>query len=228
MSPPDLRRRGGAQVRRPLLIAGPLRRPLAFVAGACLLVLLALSFRYAGGTAPSGFDLAVEQWLRARVGDGHLGLLHEIGELGNQRPALVAIALACGLGYLSGRWAPLLLPAIGPPAAIILSQLLKPLVGRTINDYWALPSGHTTTVVALLTAVAVIWSHRTSRTIRVLSGLMCAGLGCVAVAMVTSMVLLGLHHASDIVAGGCLGFAVVVAVALALDHLDRPIPAGGG
>ncbi|MDA3624185.1 phosphatase PAP2 family protein [Saccharopolyspora sp. WRP15-2] len=210
----------GPVVRRSVLIAPPLRWPLALVAGACLLVLVALSVRYAGHTEPSALDLAARRWLRAHIADQHIGALHEIGELGNHRPALAATALICGIGYLSGRWKQLLLPAIGPPAAIVLSQLLKPLIGRTINDYWALPSGHTTALVALLTTAGVIWFHRTSITVTVLSGLAFFGLGCVTTAMATSMTSLNLHYATDIVAGGCLGFAVVVAVALALDHLD--------
>ncbi|MGW1679720.1 phosphatase PAP2 family protein [Saccharopolyspora sp. NPDC002376] len=214
------RGRSSPNAAGPMLIAQPLRWPMALVAGACLLVLLALSVRYAGHAVPSALDLAVERWLRAHIADQHIRTLHDIGEFGNPRPALAASALVCGVGYLSGRWTHLLLPAIGPAAAIILSQVLKPPIGRTINDYWALPSGHTTTVVALLTAVGVIGFHRARTVLTILSGLVFVGFGCVATAMVASMILLNLHYATDIVAGGCLGFAVVVLVALALDHFD--------
>ncbi|MEU6265395.1 hypothetical protein [Saccharopolyspora shandongensis] len=203
------------------MITRRVRRPAGLAAIACALVVLVLGARHGGQAGPGGLDLAVEHWLRTHIADQQLRVLHGIAELGDRSPTMAATALVTSIGYLSGRWTHVLLAALAPATAIVLSQLLKPLIGRTINDYWALPSGHTTGLVALLGVVGVFLLHRTNIYLSVLRGLAFAGLGFVATVMVVVLIRMHLHYTTDVVAGACLAFSAVIGIALLLDRLDE-------
>ncbi|GAA4842910.1 hypothetical protein GCM10025787_25310 [Saccharopolyspora rosea] len=187
-----------------------------------MLVTAFLGVWYADRDDPGRLDRAVlgrlVEWF-----PGHLGVLDVLAAFGSAGPALATTAVVAGVGYLDRRWTSVLLPAIAAPAAVSVTELLKPVIGRTINAYWALPSGHTTAIVSLLVA-ALLVARRNRRRARFVGMLVVVLLAFGLVGMVLGLVRLGLHYATDIVAGGCVGTAAVLLVARGLDALDRPEP----
>jgi membrane-associated phospholipid phosphatase len=129
-----------------------------------------------------------------------------------------ALALAClGVRRLTGA----LLAVIGVLIALGLTEdVLKPLVHRTItvNHYLTYPSGHTTALFALSTALAVVLlspaSGRPRPAVRI---------GVVTVAVIVSclvglaMIGLDFHYFTDAIAGAAVGIGVVLATAFLLD-----------
>lgn len=194
---------------------------MAVAAAVCAGSVAVLAVVYANSSTPGQLDVPVAQWLRAHLAASP-GTWHYLSALGGPRPVLVALSIVVAVGYLGGGWPVTLLAVAGPAAAMVGAQLLKPLVGRTLGDYWALPSGHTTAIASLLTVAVVLCSWPGRRAFRVLAALMTAGLALALPAMVTALVRQGLHYVTDVIAGACMGFAVVVAVALILDRLASP------
>ncbi|WP_192909614.1 phosphatase PAP2 family protein [Gandjariella thermophila] len=139
--------------------------------------------------------------------------------MGSLLPVLVAVTVVAAVGYAVGRWRMVLLAVLGPAAAIAVTESLKPLFGRTINDYWSFPSGHTTAVVSLLTVLALIWLRRPGRGVAVVVGSVFLVQAVLAAGMAIALIRLHLHYATDIAGGGCTGFAVVVVVAFVTERL---------
>jgi membrane-associated phospholipid phosphatase len=205
-----------SQSERPVLVPVRLRVPAWWLVGACLVVLMILAVRYSGANIAGRLDLGVESWLRTHIADQWTVLYYAAG-LGDWAPILITTLLVACFGYFGGRWMTVLLAVLGPMAAITVTESLKPLIGRTINAYWALPSGHATALVSLLTAAAILSLDRRKRRQIVIGALMVLALAVGFVSMAAALVLRHLHYATDIVAGSCVGLSVVVLLALALD-----------
>lgn len=149
-------------------------------------------------------------------------------EFAQQAPAwLVDVARACSHGarfapvavlaiYVCIRLRstyPFLLVALATIATDRLTAILKASFGRlrpplalddviartTIPSDASMPSGHASTMFAIVTMLALIW-----RPGRAVTSLLLAGAGAVA----ASRVILGVHYPSDVVAGAALGAAV--------------------
>lgn len=110
--------------------------------------------------------------------------------------------------------------------------VLKPLFGRArpamagelvgVATSFALPSGHAGNAAAVATAIALVagtiwWRRRQRRTIFAVAVLIVLGVG-------VSRVMLGVHWASDVVAGWCVGLAFALTMAV----LIRPVQAPKG
>lgn len=206
--------------RRPdVLVPIRLRIPVWCLVGVCVLALVILAVHYHRVGVPGRFDLAVEKWLRTSLSDN--AFVRYAADLGNWPPILVIILLVTCFGYFVGRWKMMLLAVLGPMAAIAVTESVKPLIGRTINSYFALPSGHATAVISLLTTACVLSLHPRSRGIAVVGALMQLVLTFGFVAMAAGLVRDHLHYATDIIAGVCVGISVVLLLALVLDRFTR-------
>jgi membrane-associated phospholipid phosphatase len=220
--------RGASQPRRwgqprggpaaPLLPATA-RRPAAVVALCCLALVAALGLLFAHQSHGRAIDDAVDSWVMGlHIRPGTLELISRLGNLPAMAVMTGVLALAClAVRRLTGA----LLAVIGVLIALGLTEdVLKPLVHRTItvNHYLTYPSGHTTALFALSTALALVLlspaSGRPRPAVRI---------GVVTVAVIVSclvglaMIGLDFHYFTDAIAGAAVGIGVVLGTAFLLD-----------
>ncbi len=204
----------------PVLLPVPLRRPVAVVAGGAFAVLAVLTVRFAGTSAASGVDLHVDTVVDP-IGAAHLWLVRHTVMLGSP-PTVVLVAFLLAGGCVAlGRRRLALLAIAGPGITGLATTTLKPLIGRTLEESYAFPSGHAggATSLGLVTALLVISLARPGRKVSLLviaAGALLAG-GGVGFAMVAS----NAHYPTDIVGGFCTAVVVVLSGALTLDRLGR-------
>jgi membrane-associated phospholipid phosphatase len=202
----------------PLLPAAA-RWPAGIIALCCLLLVVVLGVLFAHQSHGWAIDRVVDSWIIGwHIPSGTLGQISRLGAQSAMTVMTAALALGClAARRLSGA----VLAVAGVLLASGLTELvLKPLVHRTITVYHFLtyPSGHTTGLFALSTALAVVLlsprSGRPGVAIRI---------GVVAVAVVVScvvgMAMIGLdfHYFTDTVAGAAVGTGVVLGVTFLLD-----------
>jgi len=225
-----------APAPRPLLTAAC--RPVAVaVIAACVAVTALLGARFSNQAHAGRLDRAVDARVQADLG-GHRPLLHVLVQFGNAPTVtlmICALVLAC---VAARRWRAVVLVAVAVAAAGGLTEyLLKPLFGRTLAGALSYPSGHTTGVVALAAALAVLLADPTRpRLPAILRLLLAAAALLAASAVAVAVVGLGLHYFTDTVGGAATGAAVVLATALIIDrvadgarggHRDGDPPDGG-
>ena len=202
----------------PVLLPATLRRPVATVTGVAIVVLAVLAARFAGTSSAGRVDLHVDTVVDP-VGAAHMWLVRHAMELGSP-PAVVLLAfLLAGVCLALGRRRLALLAIAGPGITGLATTALKPLIGRTIDDSFAFPSGHTggSTSLGLVTALLVISLAHPGRPVSLLliaAGALLAGGG-----VGFAMVALDAHYPTDTVGGFCTAVTVVLGSALALDRL---------
>ena len=212
----------GTQLRqraasRPLLPPA-LRRPALVLVTGCVAVTVFLALAFVGQARPGALDAAVDAPVRSGLGqyEEQLRLLAQLGGLIPVTVLTAAPILAC-LATRRLRGAALFGLAV-PAAAALTEFVLKPLVGRTLRGYLCFPSGHTTTLVALAAACAVLLAGparpRLPGAARLLLVL---GAALAAAAVATAMVARGYHYFTDTVAGTAVGIGVVLLTALVID-----------
>jgi membrane-associated phospholipid phosphatase len=182
-------------------------------------LVVTLGFLFAHQSQGRAVDHAVDSWvIGLHIRSGTLELISRLGDLPAMTVMTGAVAVAClAVRRLTGA----LLTVIGVLVALGLTEdVLKPLVDRTItiNHYLTYPSGHTTGLFALSTALAVVLlsprSGRPRPAVRI---------GVVAVAVVVSclvgMAMVGLefHYFTDTIGGAAVGIGVVLGIAFLLD-----------
>ncbi|MCR6486119.1 phosphatase PAP2 family protein [Amycolatopsis sp. OK19-0408] len=177
-------------------------------AAVCGLLAVVLGLPFAGGTTPGAVDAVAAGWT-AHLSPGVLRVLVFPTE-----PYVVITlgVLAAVLCLRAGRKPEAALAIAAPLLAVALTAfVLKPLYDRWKNDTLVYPSGHTVSLVAVLTVLVLV----TRKTIVVV-------LSAVALLAATAgLVGLGYHYLTD-VAGGTL-FAV--AVVLFSWPVPRRVPA---
>jgi membrane-associated phospholipid phosphatase len=133
--------------------------------------------------------------------------------------ALVMAGLvAATLPLRSWRWTAL--AVVGPGVTVVLTTVVKPLVGRTINGpHLSYPSGHTAYAAAVGLVAALLLARRFGGFVP-LTILVPAG--CAA-AMAWAQVSLGAHYVTDTVGGYATALAVTATAALLL--LPARLPA---
>ena len=208
--------RGGPAA--PLLPAAA-RRPAAIVAVCCLVLVVTLGLLFAHQSHGRAIDDAVDSWVMGlHIRSSTLELISRLGDLPAMTIMTGALALAC---LVIHRLAGALLAVIGVLIALGLTEdVLKPLVHRTItvHDYVTYPSGHTTALFALSTALAVVLlSPRSGRPHP--AARIGAVTGAVVVSSAVGMAMIGLdfHYFTDAVAGAAVGIGVVLGTAFLLD-----------
>lgn len=180
-------------------------------AAVCGLLAVLLGLPFAGGSTPGAADAVVAGWT-AHLSPGVLRAL-----LLPTEPYVVITlgVLAVVLCLRAGRKVEAVLALAAPLLAVLLTGLLlKPLYDRWKNDTLVYPSGHTVSLVAVLTVLVLV----TRKTFVVM-------LSAVALLAATAgLVGMGYHYVTD-VAGGTL-FAV--AVVLLSWPAPRRVPARSG
>ena len=206
---------------QPLLDAAA-RRRAGVLLTCCAILVVALGLLFAHQVTADRLDHAIDApiitWL-----DGHPGLAAWLAFPGSQRPA-VALSAAMVIGcLLTGRLNRALLAAAAVPAAVAVNDgLCKPLFHRTYLGVLSYPSGHTATMFALATTLAVLLAvplrSATARAFRI--AILAAA--CV-LGIVVAVGVIGLrwHYFTDTVAGAAVGIGTVCALALVLDLPTR-------
>ena len=192
-----------------------LHLPAATLLAACA-VTAVLAVQFAGQRQPGWLDSALDPRIQAELNRFPV-LLSWLPDLGTLRPvALITLALAAAC-VATRRWSGAVLAATAVPAATGLTEyVLKPFVGRVIEQ--SFPSGHATSMFALATICAVLLvdppRRRVPGAVRLL--LMLAAL-ILAAAVSAAMVAVGAHHFTDAAAGAAVGTGLVLAGTLILD-----------
>jgi membrane-associated phospholipid phosphatase len=183
-------------------------RTIRVPAAVCGLLALLLGLPFAGGTTPGALDSAAAAAV-AHLGPGAAQIL----VLPTEPYVVFALAaVAVFLCLRAGRRLEAALALGGPLLAILLNTwLLKPVYDRWKNGTLVYPSGHTVSLVAVLTVLVLI-TRKTYVVVLSALALLAAAAGLVG---------MGYHYLTD-VAGGTL-FAV--AVVLVTWPVARRVPA---
>jgi membrane-associated phospholipid phosphatase len=199
------------------LVPRPLHRSTFVLTAACAVVLTALAVRYHGGHQPGGFD----EWVyrnvtKVRLPHGPLtSVVNVVGPAFVGFVAVLTVVLAA-----RRRWQAAALATLGPGLALLVTEVGKRVVGRSLDGMLALPSGHTTGVASVVAMIAVLRTSRARHIGRaVVLGLLAVTLAAAAIGL--AMVTLRFHYATDVIAGCCVGVAVPLAVALAIDGVPQ-------
>jgi undecaprenyl-diphosphatase len=192
------------------------RRPLAVVAVAAVLVVLAIGVTFAGDHAPGSLDSRLIPWLvsSART-ERRLALIVDFtGE------PVGLVSLVVGLTVLAlalRRWRHAALVLLGTGLTITATTVIKPLVHRTIHgDFLSYPSGHTASLTALAMITVLLFWHRlrAGPALALLYGvaLVVGAFAAWAQAGLTA------HYPTDTLGGWCTALAVVPAAAWLVDR----------
>jgi membrane-associated phospholipid phosphatase len=206
-----------AAPERPLL--SPAVRPWAVGAlAACAVIVAVLGVLFAHQTRADGFDRAVDAPFISGLGDHHV-TAYLLVRPGSELPAgliCAAIVIVC---LLTRRLGGALLAALGLAVSeAVTEKLLKPLFHRTYLGSVTYPSGHTTAIFALVSAVAVLllMPPRPARA-RALQYLILAAAAVLAIVVPVGLMGLRWHYFTDTVGGAAVGLGSVLAIAFILD-----------
>jgi len=196
----------------------PLAACFACAAALGLLTALALGLE-AGRHIDVRLFLRVTEDPRSEGG----GLPDAIAALGNPLPILGMLAAACGIAFLRRRPGDALAAVLAVAGANLTTQLLKALlahprvkaaIGGNPFEPNTFPSGHTTAVASIAIAYAFVVPDALRKLALTLGAGVVLAVGC-------SVVVIGWHYPSDVLAGILVaagwGFAV-----LALCRAVRP------
>jgi membrane-associated phospholipid phosphatase len=211
------------------MAAAPLltqRRVVAAVIAMAGLVTALLGLHYAGARRAGHLDTAVDTRIRYHL-RGHLSFLRDLVAVVDPPTMILACAMLAAIFLLSGRRRLALLAAVGPAVAAGFTEfVLKPLIGRRLDDALSFPSGHTTAAAALAVVVLVALLGPSQPRWPLVARWAASVLAFVGVAAIaTAMVAAGYHYATDTVGGLCVAVGVVLSVALAIDVVAQRVPA---
>lgn len=208
---------GPAEPVAPLL-PGQARRPAAIAVACCAVVVAVLGAFAAGRTQGNALDRPVDSWLRHHLAS-HLHVLSDISYLGGGQMSAVLTAILVLGCLLVRRFNGAMLALVSVVIAAGLTEfVLKPLVHETISGSLAYPSGHMTSLFALIGVVGVLMLNpprqRPRPRVRVLL-MLCL----VAIGGIVAVALIGLsyHYFTDTIAGAALGGGVALAATFPLD-----------
>jgi hypothetical protein len=144
------------------LVPRRIRRSATALAVACALVLVALAARYRDTDAAGLLDAAAMSRIQDVLAN-HSQELWLIVRLGGPVPIFAMAVLLASVSLATGRPRLAVLAFAGPCVTGVVTTVLQPLVGRTLEGDFALPSGHTgvATAISAVAALVVIGSVRT-------------------------------------------------------------------
>lgn len=206
------------RTRRPAL-PGRLRGPVAVLATLAVAGLAGLGIRYAGVAGEGRLDAAVD----AAIIGWFAGLdLTRIAYLADPIGVVIGAVAVAVAAVATRRWRVAAVALLGPLLAGVATTTLQPLVGRTLQGGFALPSGHTAGATAVAAVAVLLALGLARRRIRALAVAGFALVVLISAVMAVSLIASGFHYLTDTVAGFCTGAAAVATVALAVDPIvDR-------
>ncbi|PXY32920.1 phosphatidic acid phosphatase [Prauserella sp. PE36] len=183
----------------------PRHAPL--LAAACAVVTLVLGLPFAGERSAGAFDAAIEKGVESAFGDGLLTAF----VLPTEFPVVLgALAVLVAVAGGRRRWDLVALVVAAPTVAIpVNTWVLKPAFGRHYDDHLAYPSGHTVSLVTVLTLLALFTAPGARRLATVVVGAMLTALAGI------GMVGLNYHYLTDVVGGAAFAAAVTLGLASA-------------
>jgi membrane-associated phospholipid phosphatase len=191
-----------------------------------------LGAAFAHQTTADSFDRLVDEPLVRWLGGPHAALLGWMEYPGTQLPALaisVAIAAVC---LRSRRYTGAILALVAVFIATRVDDwLLKPLFHRTYLGALVYPSGHTTSVVAMVTVYTILFLLP-PQAVRTRAARLAGLAVLLALTVITVLGVIGLrwHYLTDTIGGAAVGIGTACALALALDwaaaRLSRDRQAG--
>jgi membrane-associated phospholipid phosphatase len=205
----------GASPDEQAIIPRALRGPAAIVVALAGLVFGVFAERYEGESSARWLDNRVQ----SLVGDDGQGrsISDAVVAFGNGLSVVLLALLLGALALVLRRPRLAVLAVIGPGLTGLATTFLKPLIGRTFEDSFAYPSGHTggataLGVVAALLLISVLRTASGTSATLVAAGALLSG-GTMALALIADRV----HYPTDTVGGFCVAVAVVLASALAIE-----------
>lgn len=138
------------------------------------------------------------------------GIMEGLSSLSS--PIVIAVMFLMVVAFAPGR-RPGLCAAIDLVGVVLINQVLKNIVQRPRPDGFRLvsevgysfPSGHSMVSMAFYGLCAwMVWKYERDRILR---WACCASFGIIVVAVGMSRVYLGVHYASDVIAGFCVSIA---------------------
>ncbi|WP_232667169.1 phosphatase PAP2 family protein [Pseudonocardia sp. TRM90224] len=197
----------------------PARRPTAVAVSLAGAALGVLAVRYAGVEGPSWFDVSVEGPIRDTAAPVR-SQLRTFVRLGSPPQVVLMTILLGAVGFVARRPRLALVVLAGPPVTGLVTTTLQPLIGRTLEGGFALPSGHAGGATSVAIAAALVVVNLVPKRARtVVAAIAAVGVLAVWSAITVALVANGLHYASDTVASLCAAVVVVLGIPLAVDHL---------
>jgi membrane-associated phospholipid phosphatase len=189
---------------------------LAIVSVLAAIALVVLAFVFAGESVGAAVDIGLRADLR-HLDSPWPQIALVIDWTGEPVGAALVLATLVITFLRTGNRRAAVLVVAGTATAVAVTSLMKPLVGRTINDgFLSFPSGHTATATsfALVAMLALVARGRTPLLLLVTV--------LAAAAMAWAQVLLNAHYPTDTIGGFCAALAVVPLVAWTIDRVaDR-------
>lgn len=183
----------------------------------------ALAARYAGGSDARWLDDRAEMLVQDITPRSRI--IVALIELGSPL-VVVTVAVLTAAVCLSLRRPKLaVLAVLGPGLTGVATTLAKPVVGRTLDGYYAYPSGHTggATAMALVAAVVLVAVLRPQPPHALV---LILGTGLLVGATWTVLVVaVDYHYATDAVGGTLVAVAAVLGSALLIDAVAEHRPA---
>jgi membrane-associated phospholipid phosphatase len=209
----------GPVASTPPLLPARTRRPAAVTAVCCAVIVAVLGVVAFHRSQANPVDRPVDSWLRQQLGS-HWQLMSHISYLGGGQVVTLftAVLIVACLAVRRVNAAAITLISV-VAAGGLTEYVLKPLVHETFQHAWlSYPSGHTTSLFALITVVGVLltdpprWRPRPG-----LRLLIMAGLSLVGCAVAVAMTVLQYHYFTDTIAGAAWGTCVALAATFLLD-----------
>jgi membrane-associated phospholipid phosphatase len=212
---PERARRG---VAHPLLSGAARSLAIALLA-VCVAVAPLLGTRYTGQARAGWLDTTIDGRVQALVGE-YETVLNLVIHLGDPVPVITMAAMLLLGCLVTRRWRGAVLVAVAVPVATVLTQILQPLIDRTMHGGVSFPSGHATGVFALAVTFTVLSINppepRLPAALRATLALAAIFTACV---VAVALVALDFHYATDTVGGGAVATGVILLTALILDRL---------
>jgi membrane-associated phospholipid phosphatase len=208
------------------LLPAPIRRPAALLAVCGAVVFLVLAAKYHGADSYG----RVDGWVDTHVPQAQ-PTTSAVAVLAETVPVVFGlIAAAAAITALVARkWRCAALAVAGPALTLLVAELGKPVIDRTIaGGFLALPSGHTAgaTSVTLATAIVLLGRFRAHLIRAAVLGLIATTVLGGGMALV--MVSLRYHYATDTIAGFGVAIATTIGVAFAIDGVALAIDGVAG
>ena len=201
--------RGAGNGRLSALIATPRR---CLIIGVGLLVLVALGGAYfAVVPGPTPFDRLAFDIIPSKY---TIHSLTYITDLGRPRVVAPGVVLCAFIAFFSDRRRVVTCLAAPIVAIVITEYLAKPAVGRMFGGSLCYPSGHMTSVAALICAFVIAVPPRW-RTAAAVFGTL------VGIVVGVTLMLLRWHYLTDVIAGAAVSIASTLIVD-AMVHYRQP------